>query len=167
MAIRPAVDCHTACPVYYRGVLYGYDGLDQLTALDRGQLTQNTPTPSAARRQVEEDFTLDALGNWSGYLTKASGGTTLSQSRSHNLANEIDTDNTHGDSDNSITETVGTAWADPVHDAAGNMTTMPKPAGPGHRADAQLRRLESAGPGGRRPDHRRRVRVRRPELPHA
>ena len=77
----------------------------------------------------EEDFTLDALGNWSGYLTKASGGTTLNQSRSHNLVNEIDTDNTHGDSDNSITETVGTAWADPVHDAAGNMTTMPSPLG--------------------------------------
>ena len=68
-------------------------------------------------------------GNWSGYLTKASGGTTLNQSRSHNLVNEIDTDNTHGDSDNSITETVGTAWADPVHDAAGNMTTMPSPLG--------------------------------------
>ena len=68
-------------------------------------------------------------GNWSGYLTKASGGTTLNQSRSHNLVNEIDTDNTHGDSDNWITESIGTAWADPVHDAAGNMTTMPSPLG--------------------------------------
>ncbi len=29
-----------------------------------------------------------------------------------------------------ITETVGTAWVDPVHDQAGNMTTMPKPSSP-------------------------------------
>ena len=27
-----------------------------------------------------------------------------------------------------ITETVGTAWVDPVHDKAGNMTTLPKPS---------------------------------------
>jgi hypothetical protein len=49
----------------------------------------------------------------------------MNQSRSHNAANEIDTDLTHGDSDNCITQTVGTACADPIYDAAGNMTSAP------------------------------------------
>jgi RHS repeat-associated protein len=69
-------------------------------------------------------MTLDQLGNWSGYAVKAAGTTTLNQSRAHNSANEIDTDNTHGDVDDSITQTTGTNWRDPVHDAAGNMTTI-------------------------------------------
>jgi hypothetical protein len=60
-------------------------------------------------------------------VQKSSGTTVLNQQRAHNHVNEIDTDDTHGDADNPITETTGTAWADPVYDAAGNMTTVPKP----------------------------------------
>jgi YD repeat-containing protein len=65
----------------------------------------------------EQDFALDPLGNWLGFLTKSAGTKDLNQSRSHSKANEIA----------GISETVGPAWADPVHDRAGNMTTIPKP----------------------------------------
>ena len=57
-------------------------------------------------------------GNWSDFLQKTSGSTDLNQDRTHNPVNEI----------TGITETVGTAWVDPVHDKAGNMTTLPKPS---------------------------------------
>ena len=59
-------------------------------------------------------------GNWSDFLQKTSGSTDLNQDRTHNPVNEI----------TGITETVGTAWIDPVHDRAGNMTTLPKPSSP-------------------------------------
>jgi len=68
----------------------------------------------------EEDWGLDMTGNWSDYTEKTSGSTDLDQDRDHNEVNEI-TD---------VTETVGTAWATPVHDKAGNMTTVPKPSSP-------------------------------------
>ena len=74
--------------------LYGYDNLNPLTAMDRGTLNANKDgiTGTAAR---EEDWTLDPTGNWTGYLTKTTGTTDLDQTRSHNQANEIDTDNNH------------------------------------------------------------------------
>ena len=76
-----------------------------------------------------QDFGLEALGNWKTFKDDADGsGWDLDQAREHNKANEIDTDNTHGDADNPITGTPN--WADPIHDAAGNMTTMPQPNAP-------------------------------------
>ncbi|MCU0961754.1 MAG: hypothetical protein MUF48_16795 [Pirellulaceae bacterium] len=45
-------------------------------------------------------------------------GCTVSQPRTHNPVHEI-TD---------IAASVGTVWADPVHDRAGHMTTIPKPS---------------------------------------
>ena len=61
-------------------------------------------------------------------MVKASGATTLNQSRLHNNANEIDNNNNHADAPvNTITASTGTNWADPVQDAAGNMTSVPKP----------------------------------------
>ena len=68
----------------------------------------------------EEDFALDPLGNWTDYVQKTSGSADLDQDRTHNKVNEI-TD---------VTETTGTAWITPAHDAAGNMTTVPKPSSP-------------------------------------
>jgi YD repeat-containing protein len=67
---------------------------------------------------AEQDWTLDPTGNWNGFVVKASGSTTLDQSRTQNKVNEI----------TAITASDGTDWADPVYDAAGNMTTMPKPS---------------------------------------
>ena len=103
--------------------LYSYDGLDRLTSMDQGTLSSGSITS----KNFEQDFTLDQLGNWDN-LTETDGtSTTLDQDRDHNEVNEIDTDTTHGDADNPITTTTGTNWADPIYDAAGNMTTMPRP----------------------------------------
>jgi hypothetical protein len=100
---------------------YTYDGMYQLKNFDRGDLNEGKTailtTPNQPVR--EEDFTLDPTGNWSGYVQKVSGSTQLNQSRTHNKVNKV-TD---------ISETVGPAWATPVHDAAGNMTTVPDPLG--------------------------------------
>ena len=57
---------------------------------------------------------MDALGNWTGYVQKTNGSTDLNQARTFNAANEttqIDSSTTHV-----------------AHDAAGNMTKLPKPA---------------------------------------
>ena len=103
-----------------RDQAYTYDGLLRLKTFKEGTLsgTSISGTPTH-----EQDFTLDQLGNWPGLVVKAAGTTTLDQTRYHNAANEID-----GNSGNSITASTGTNWADPTHDAAGNMTTIPKPA---------------------------------------
>ncbi|MDA7980516.1 MAG: hypothetical protein MPJ50_17295, partial [Pirellulales bacterium] len=102
-------------PVYL-DEYYTYDGLNRLQNFDRGQLnvgkTAISGTPFA-----EEDWTLDPLGNWSGYVQKTSGTTDLDQSRSVNKVNEI----------SNITETTGPSWATPAYDRAGNMTSVPKP----------------------------------------
>ena len=102
-------------PVYL-DEYYTYDGLNRLKNFDRGQLngtnTGITGTPSA-----EEDWTLDPLGNWSGYLQKTSGTTDLDQSGSVNKVNEIA----------NISETTGPSWVNPGYDPAGNMTSVPKP----------------------------------------
>jgi hypothetical protein len=82
--------------------------------MDRGTISGG----AIASPVKEQDYSLDPLGNWLGFLTKSAGTTDLDQARSHSKANEIA----------SISETVGPAWADPVHDRAGNMTTIPKPA---------------------------------------
>ncbi|NUQ66081.1 MAG: RHS repeat-associated core domain-containing protein, partial [Pirellulales bacterium] len=93
---------------------YGYDGMNQLKTFDRGDLNaQKTAISGTPVR--EEDWTLDMTGNWSGYVQKTSGSTDLNQTRGHNKANEI---------------TSPSSWATPVHDRAGNMTTVPKPSSP-------------------------------------
>ena len=74
--------------------------------------------PHAGTPAREQDFTLDATGNWADFVVKTSGSTDLNQSRTHNAVNEL-TD---------ITETQGTAWLTPTHDKAGNMTAVPKPS---------------------------------------
>jgi YD repeat-containing protein len=75
--------------------------------------------------RVEQDRTIEPAGIGSECITKASGTTDLSQTRSHvtpdlRSANEI----------SSVTTSIGTAWASPAHDLAGNMSSFPKPADP-------------------------------------
>ena len=96
--------------------IYAYDHLNRLTNMDRGNLNVGK-TAISGTPTVEQDWTLDPLGNWNGFTTKSAGTTDLSQTRSHSKANEI----------SSIGETIGSAWVDPVQDQAGNMTTMPGP----------------------------------------
>ena len=96
---------------------YTYDDVNRLTVFDRGDLNANKDAISGTPAK-EEDWGLDMTGNWTDFLQKTSGSTDLNQDRAHNPVNEI----------TGITETVGTAWVDPVHDKAGNMTTLPKPS---------------------------------------
>jgi RHS repeat-associated protein len=96
---------------------YSYDGVNRLVNLDRGDLNVGK-TAISGMPVREEDWNLDMTGNWSGYVQKTSGSTDLDQDRTHNDVNEI-TD---------ISKTTGTAWATPVHDRAGNMMSVPKPA---------------------------------------
>ena len=106
-----------------RNELYDYDALSQLPQLKRGTLSDGQiPNPV-----WQEDFKFDPTGNWHdapevgrGYVTAVNSSETLVQNRAHNPANEI-TD---------ITETVGPSWVTPVHDADGNMTTIPQPGSP-------------------------------------
>jgi RHS repeat-associated protein len=108
---------------------YTYDGLHRLSIYKRGDLTGAPPTGISGTPTKEEDWTLDQLGNWSGYVQKSTGSTTLNQTRYHNSVNEIDTNNTDSDGPGaSITASVGTNWEDPKYDKAGNMTTMPQSA---------------------------------------
>ncbi|MEX0715837.1 MAG: hypothetical protein WD066_04585 [Planctomycetaceae bacterium] len=106
--------------------------VESVYALD-GQVTQRTDqrgtvsTGSISSPTKDADWTLDALGNWSNYEEKVSSTTTLDQTRTSNAANEI-TD---------FTNTTGSAWIDPTHDAAGNMTLAPSPTAPGNSAKDQ------------------------------
>jgi RHS repeat-associated protein len=102
--------------------VYVYDTLHRLATFDEGTKSGTSISGTPVR---EQDWTLDQLGNWPGFVVKANGNTTLNQSRAHNSVNEIDTDNTHGDVDDPITTTTGTNWYDPEYDAAGNMTMSP------------------------------------------
>ena len=101
---------------------------------------------------IEEDWTLDALGNWPSYAHKTSGATDLNQTRTHDLANEltqINSSNTHV-----------------AEDGAGNMTKLPKPSSWSAHYDLSFdawNRLVGVADTGR---HGGRVRIRRPELPH-
>ena len=100
---------------------YTYDRLNRLTSMDRGDLAGTYPnyTGISGTPTAERDYTLDALGNWTDYIEKSSGSTTLDQDRTHNSVNE-----TTGISEGGGEE----AWIDPAHDARGNMTTVPKPS---------------------------------------
>jgi RHS repeat-associated protein len=72
-------------------------------------------------------WSLDSLGNWGGYNVTTSAGT-LNQTRTHDAANELLNFSTTG----------GSNWISPVHDAAGNMTRMPRPGDEGTASEALL-----------------------------
>jgi hypothetical protein len=62
-------------------------------------------------------------------VQKTSGTTVLDQARDHNHVNEIDVDDDHSNAAGaSIPASTGTNWFDPTYDAAGNMTSVPKPS---------------------------------------
>ena len=105
---------------------YTYDNLQRLATSQRGTLTGGPPYTGISGTPVkEEDWTLDALGNWPGYVKKSAGVTDLNQTRLHNKVNEIDNNDNHADTP--VGSIVGGSWVLPVQDAAGNMTSGPKP----------------------------------------
>ncbi|ADG67433.1 hypothetical protein Plim_1600 [Planctopirus limnophila DSM 3776] len=96
--------------------LYTYDGLQRLKTAHRGTL--NGTQTALASTAFKQDWNLDPTGNWEGFKQSDNGSTwSIEQERTANPVNEI-TD---------ITNTVGSAWADPAYNAVGNMTTIPKP----------------------------------------
>ncbi|MDZ7616772.1 MAG: RHS repeat-associated core domain-containing protein, partial [Patescibacteria group bacterium] len=98
--------------------LYEYDQLYRLINTQRGNLSANRD--AITDKAFEQDWALDATGNWDSFDEDLDGDGTndLEQTRDHNEANETGT----------IGATSGTNWADPSHDAVGNMTSMPKPS---------------------------------------
>ena len=94
---------------------YWYDGLQQVTRHDRGNLIP-VPTPPPAyngisNSQQQEKFNFDETGNWLQFVSQAPS---WDQHRTHNPANQIA----------SLTNPTGVEQ--PGYDPAGNMTTMPK-----------------------------------------
>jgi RHS repeat-associated protein len=102
--------------------LYSYDGLNQLVSLNRGQLDETRTALVTDTKTFAEAWSLDMTGNWSAYQEDTNGDGTwdLSQTRTHDPANEI----------TAISTTVGDSWISPTHDRNGNMTTIPSPLSP-------------------------------------
>lgn len=106
---------------------FAYDGLHRLRQFRKGSPGSGGYVSSI---NYQENWTLDPLGNWSEFKIDIDGNGTftgtsdLTQQRYFNAANEF-----YGSGGGSITAYGGQAdWADPQQDAAGNTTTIPKPA---------------------------------------
>jgi RHS repeat-associated protein len=93
---------------------YTFDGLHRVLTSQVGTLSGTTISGTPAS---QESWSLDGLGNWAGYVQQAAGATALNQTRTASPANAI----------SGISATVGTTWATPAYDAAGNMTGIPSP----------------------------------------
>ena len=106
-------------PEVHLDELYEYDDLYQLIATDRGNLNVAKNGIVAGTEAFEQDWTLDGLGNWSGFEedTDADGTLDIDQTRDHNAANEI--------------EEIDGSGTNIAHDLAGNMTRVPKLDGSG------------------------------------
>ena len=96
--------------------LYAYDELNRLQSFKQGTLsTTSTTNDTVSSPTQEQTWTLDATGNWGDFDQQTLA---LNQVRTHNVANEI----------TGITEdATDLAWDTPMHDANGNMTTIPQP----------------------------------------
>ncbi|BCU79532.1 RHS repeat-associated core domain-containing protein [Luteolibacter sp. LG18] len=92
---------------------YTYDGLQQVTSYNRGDLTPSSGPPYTGVATVlqAQDLEYDQTGNWKNLTTV---DPTLDQDRTHNTANQI-TSFSGGPSD-------------PEYDANGNMTLLPSPS---------------------------------------
>lgn len=95
--------------------LYQYDGLQRLNDQKRGTL--NSTHTAITSSTFQQQWALDATGNWSSFQQDddGSGSWDLVQSRSANKVNEI----------TSISNSTGTAWSMPLYDPAGNMIGIP------------------------------------------
>jgi RHS repeat-associated protein len=112
--------------------LYAYDYSNRLTGFQRGDLNEDRDEIPTNDRNRGQAWGLDSVGNWSDFQTDADGdgdytdAADLDQGRTHNLANEI----YNATAGAAITEQADPAqavWPDPIHDARGNMTTIPQP----------------------------------------
>ena len=94
---------------------YGYDDLNRLISMDQGNWTGS----AISSKNFEEDWTLEALGNWEQFQHDDDGNGSYSaaetEDRDHNEANEI--------------ASIDSSSTNIAHDAAGNMTKTPTLAG--------------------------------------
>jgi YD repeat-containing protein len=90
--------------------------------MQRGTLNAGKTAITGGTSTFAECWGLDTTGNWSNYRQDddGDGSWDLIQNRANNTVNEI----------TNITESAGPSWITPAYDAAGNMTTIPKPANP-------------------------------------
>ncbi|TXI78905.1 MAG: RHS repeat-associated core domain-containing protein, partial [Cupriavidus sp.] len=95
--------------------LYAYDGCDQLLGLQRGVLNVEGTELNPDTQSFFESITYDTIGNWTGYQS-GDAMATLEQTRNYNAVNEIAR----------IKTTLGSWWAKPAYDPAGNTTRLPK-----------------------------------------
>ncbi len=91
-----------------------YDNVYQIDQFKRGNLNAGK-TGLTGTAAAEEDLAYDPSGNWTSYVEKASGSTTLNQTRTHNKVNEI------------TNMTNPSSVVDPTYDAVGNTTKVNKP----------------------------------------
>ena len=101
---------------------YWYDGIHRLKDMQRGTLNAGKTAITGGTSTFAECWGLDTTGNWSNYRQDDTGDGSwdLIQNRANNTVNEI----------TNITESAGPSWITPAYDAAGNTTTIPKPANP-------------------------------------
>ena len=114
---RRDVKAHSLTPeVKNQDNYYRYDGLQQVTRHDRGELVPSSGAGytgiDPVTRQQQEIFTFDETGNW---MTDYNAAASLSQSRAQNAANEI-----------TALEQFPSA-IQPTYDPAGNMRMVPQP----------------------------------------
>ncbi|ADG66878.1 AmoP [Planctopirus limnophila DSM 3776] len=105
--------------------IYCYDAIQRLKTMARGTL--NVGHTALTSETFGQCWQLDATGNWQGFKETDNGSTwTLEQERTASEVNEI-TD---------ITNSVGSAWAEPVYSSSGNMTTIPQGNNPTNKYSA-------------------------------
>jgi len=106
-----------------------FDGDGDVDYSDYQVANSRCPMSPAPNFNDARSWTLDPLGNWDEFKMDDDSNTdwdVLDQDRAHNKVNEIDTDDDHAnDPGNSISGTPN--WIDPTYDAAGNVTSGPKP----------------------------------------
>jgi len=116
---------------------YTVDGLSRVTKVNRGALSGTPPTISDASANFSQKWPqLESAGNWRQFQIAPSGANnfTFQQTRVHNSANEIDTDNNDADAaGSSITGSGGAAWIAPTADKAGNLKSGPQVGAEGTR----------------------------------
>jgi RHS repeat-associated protein len=106
-----------------------YDGLDRVKKVNRGALASVTSDIADAASVWQQQWGLDAVGNWRTWTQDADGGVGAGvatvQTRVTNKANEIDVDDDHANAPGASITGTGVTWIAPVYDAGGNMTSAP------------------------------------------
>ncbi len=121
----------TQQPATSKDEYYVYDGLDRLSEFRRGTLTGTPPAITQAASNYYQQWTdLEPVGNWKTWKIDtnggAGGGQLSTQTRKHNLANEIDVDNNDANAAGASITGTGVNWVDPTYDKAGNLKSYPK-----------------------------------------